>query len=47
MLPIAGVCFNEKTNVLHILMPQKVSLFELVHQTGYVLVPDDKMLIAK
>ena len=47
LLPIIGMCFNDKTNVMHILMPQKISLFEYLHESGQMLTSSDKMMIAK
>lgn len=32
---------------MHILMPQKISLFEYIHESGQTLVPSDKLKIAK
>lgn len=34
LLPINGICFNDRTNVMHILMPQKISLYEYLHESG-------------
>jgi hypothetical protein len=31
LLPIEGLCFNQKSGTLYILMPLKVSLYELLH----------------
>ncbi|CDW81984.1 protein kinase [Stylonychia lemnae] len=47
LLPIKGICFNDKTNVMHILMPQKISLYEYLHESGQALNSGDKMMIAK
>lgn len=47
LLPIKGICFNDKTNVMHILMPQKISLYEYLHESGQSLNSADKMMIAK
>lgn len=37
LLPINAICFNERTEVIHILMPQKISLYEYLHESGQVL----------
>jgi hypothetical protein len=34
LLPTIGICFNDKTNIMHILMPQKISLYEFLHESG-------------
>ena len=47
LLPINGICFNEKTSVMHILMPQKISLYEYLHESGQILNSADKIMIAK
>jgi len=34
VLPTLGVSFNNKTNILQILMPQKISLHDYIHDSG-------------
>jgi len=31
LLPIEGIIFNKKSNIMHIFYPQKISLFEYLH----------------
>ena len=47
LLPIEGICFNKKSNVMHIFFPQKISLFEYLHESGITMSADDKATIAK
>lgn len=47
LLPIQGMCFNKKSNVMHIFFPQKISLFEYLHESGVTMSADDKKTIAK
>ena len=47
LLPIEGMCFNKKTNKMHIFFPQKISLYEYVHESGVTMSADDKFTIAK
>ena len=47
LLPIEGMCFNKKSNVMHIFFPQKISLFEYLHESGVTMSADDKSTIAK
>ena len=47
LLPIEGMCFNKKSNVMHIFTPQKISLFEYLHESGVMMSADDKSTIAK
>ena len=47
LLPIEGMCFNKKSNVMHIITPQKISLFEYLHESGVMMSADDKSTIAK
>lgn len=47
LLPIEGVCFNRQSSVMHIFYPQKISLYEYLHESGLVLTADDKYTIAK
>ncbi len=46
LLPIEGMCLNKKTNVLHIFFPQKISLFEYLHESGVTMSAEDKRTIA-
>ena len=45
-LQIKGVHFVEKESILNIYMPQKVSLYQIIHSQGS-LKPLEKLLIAK
>lgn len=48
LLPISGVHFNEKASILQIYMPQKISLFNILHSGNYQpLQSIEKLLIAK
>ena len=47
LLPIEGMCFNKKSNVMHIFIPQKISLYEYLHESGVMMSADDKSTIAK
>ena len=47
LLPIEGMTYNKKTNKMHIIMPQKISLFEYLHESGVQMGADDKFTIAK
>ena len=47
LLPIEGMCFNKRSNVMHIFVPQKISLFEYLHESGVTMNADDKRTIAK
>ena len=47
LLPIEGMCFNKKNNVMHIFSPQKISLYEYLHESGVNMSADDKATIAK
>lgn len=31
LLPIEGMCYNKISNMMHIFMPQKISLYEYLH----------------
>ena len=42
LLPIEGMCFNKKSNVMHIFFPQKISLFEYLHESGVQMSAEDK-----
>lgn len=41
------MCFNKKSNVMHIFFPQKISLYEYLHESGVTMSADDKSTIAK
>lgn len=41
------MCYNHKSNVMHIFIPQKISLFEYLHESGVSMSADDKSTIAK
>lgn len=47
VLPIEGMCFTKKTSVMHIFQPQKISLYEYLHESGVSLNAEDKYIIAK
>jgi serine/threonine protein kinase len=47
LLPIEGIIFNRKSQVMHIFYPQKISLYEYLHESGTQLSPEDKYTIAK
>ena len=47
LLPIEGMCFTKKTSVMHIFQPQKISLYEYLHESGVSLNAEDKLIIAK
>ena len=47
LLPIEGMCFNKKSNVMHIFFPQKISLYEYLHESGVTMSREDKSTIAK
>lgn len=44
-LSIEGMIFNKVTSVMHIFYPQKVSLFEYLHESGARLSAEDKYQI--
>ena len=46
LLPISGIVFNQKSNVMHIFFPQKISLYEYLHQSGVRIDQEDKKTIA-
>mmetsp|Transcript_25732 Transcript_25732/g.34380 ORF Transcript_25732/g.34380 Transcript_25732/m.34380 type:complete len:113 (+) Transcript_25732:1578-1916(+) len=41
------MCFNKKSNVMHIFFPQKISLYEYLHESGVTMSREDKSAIAK
>ena len=41
------MCFNKKSNVMHIFFPQKISLYEYLHESGVTMSAEDKRTIAK
>ena len=41
------MCFSKKTNKMHIFMPQKISLYEYLHESGIMMSADDKFTIAR
>ena len=47
LLPIEGMCFSKKSSVMHIFQPQKISLYEYLHESGINLTAGDKYAIAK
>ena len=47
LLPIEGMIFNRKTCVMHIFYPEKVSLYEYLHESDIPVSANDKHVIAK
>lgn len=48
LLPLKGIYFNEKTQVLHVYLPAKVSLFSILHEGTYQRLQSiEKLIIAK
>lgn len=34
LLPIEGMCYNKQSNMMHIFMPQAISLYSYLHESG-------------
>ena len=47
LLPIEGIIFNRKTSVMHIFYPEKISLYEYLHESDIPVSGNDKHMIAK
>ena len=46
LLPLEGICYNQKLGVLYLLMPIKLSLYDFLHHSNVRLTSDDKLTIA-
>ena len=47
LLQIEGIYFNEKEQTLSIYMPQRVSLYSILHESKHQLRSIEKLIIAK
>lgn len=47
LLPIEGMIFNRKNAIMHIFYPEKISLYEYLHESEIALSANDKHIIAK